>query len=484
MTGYRVKRQGPNRIQMIPKKLILFLSLVFFLFWCAALKGIAQKEQDKRWSFETHDQTNFPLTGRHRTVPCRECHWNNVFEGTPTVCEVCHWDRRKDDRYQLRLGTHCADCHNTFSWKSVPPDNWNHGTIVGYMLRGEHRILDCVECHGKAGFDENIVECYGCHNDDFQSSRNPNHQAAEFSVNCWTCHLQEYSWEGAKYSHDFYLLKGMHKLAKCSDCHSTDMYKGRPSACISCHLQDYNNALNPDHLGLGFPTECESCHGSDAQGWEGPVFSHSKFPLKGKHRLTQCADCHKIGVYEGLPSECVFCHLDDYLNAKDPNHKQLGFHTDCEICHGTDAAGWKNSSFSHNSIWSLQGAHTRLDCITCHQKGRNLPRDCFGCHVKEYDASTAPDHKSAGFPSTCENCHLPSHRFWTQSQFRHQIPIKDGKHAHLSCVDCHLSANYRDFSCLNCHAHEKRRMDKKHIEVSGYAFSSQACLACHLQGRR
>ncbi|RPJ03222.1 MAG: hypothetical protein EHM31_01520, partial [Candidatus Aminicenantes bacterium] len=50
----------------------------------------------QEWTVESHDRTNFPLTGKHRTLSCRECHINLVFEGTPTDCEVCHWQRRQD----------------------------------------------------------------------------------------------------------------------------------------------------------------------------------------------------------------------------------------------------------------------------------------------------------------------------------------------------------------------------------------------------
>ena len=60
-------------------------------------------QEGSRRRIQAHDQTNFPLTGRHRTVACEECHINGQLEGTPTDCESCHWDRRQDDRYSLAL---------------------------------------------------------------------------------------------------------------------------------------------------------------------------------------------------------------------------------------------------------------------------------------------------------------------------------------------------------------------------------------------
>ena len=51
-----------------------------------------------------HNQTTFRLEGRHQAVPCESCHLNGQFRGTPSTCFDCHWVRRKDDRYQTRLG--------------------------------------------------------------------------------------------------------------------------------------------------------------------------------------------------------------------------------------------------------------------------------------------------------------------------------------------------------------------------------------------
>jgi hypothetical protein len=54
-----------------------------------------------------HNETAFPLDGRHRTVECASCHINHVYKGTPTRCFDCHWVRRQDDRYRLQLGSQC-----------------------------------------------------------------------------------------------------------------------------------------------------------------------------------------------------------------------------------------------------------------------------------------------------------------------------------------------------------------------------------------
>lgn len=467
---------------------ILFLLAVVVLLFSINITGREkedkQKTQINQTSFLDHEETNFPLTGRHRAVPCEECHVDQIFKGNPTQCETCHWDRQQDDRYKLQLGRNCGECHTPFSWKNVSPGKWNHGFNAGYLLNGKHKTVDCIQCHGDDGFESKGVDCFSCHQTDYRSARDPEHQAAGFPTDCRLCHINESSWQNAQFSHTHFFLKGRHRSINCVDCHQDGIYRGLTSDCFSCHSDDYNSAKNPDHLELNFPTLCEVCHNSNVSTWEGARYSHSKFPLKGKHFTAACSDCHKSGIYEGLPSDCVTCHLDDYLNAENPNHKQLGFHTDCQICHGKDAVSWRKSSFQHNVFWQLQGGHKRLDCIFCHKKGRSLPRDCADCHRRDYDSTTDPSHKTAGFPLACEQCHLPTHGLWIQAIFFHRFPLKNSRHAGLSCMECHSSGEYKIYTCINCHAHEKRRADRIHRKIPGYNFTSQACLACHYQGRR
>jgi len=78
-----------------------------------------------------HNQTAFRLEGRHQTVACESCHLNGQYRGTPTTCFDCHWVRRKDDRYQTRLGTQCEQCHRPTAWNAV---QWNHAAQSGMSL--------------------------------------------------------------------------------------------------------------------------------------------------------------------------------------------------------------------------------------------------------------------------------------------------------------------------------------------------------------
>ncbi len=356
---------------------------------------------------ESHDRTNFPLVGKHRTLACRECHSNLVFEGTPTDCEVCHWERRQDDRYALRLGTRCADCHTPQSWKKVDPGLWSHETNVGYRLEGIHRTLDCEACHGSAGFSARPTDCFGCHEADYRGTREPNHVQAGFPTTCPSCHSQR-SWSDASVAHTGFVLQGRHATAACTDCHINGVYQGTSTECVSCHLANYNSTTDPNHRAAGFPTDCATCHGTSATGWSGADFAHTGFVLQGRHATAACTDCHINGVYQGTSTECVSCHLANYNSTTDPNHRTAGFPTDCASCHGTSATGWSGANFDH------------------------------------------------------------------------PFPITSGRHAGVACSECHTTSDFRVFNCLGCH--EKASTDSHHGDVTGYSYSSPACYACHPRG--
>jgi hypothetical protein len=532
---------------------ILFLFMLVHLFLQPAEKLTAQEE---RWTAITHDKTNFPLIGKHRTTPCADCHLQGVMQGTPTDCEACHWSRKQDDRYRLQLGIHCDDCHTPLDWKTIKANAWEHEQVTGFRLEGIHKTLDCFQCHKNNMFSRQSSDCYDCHREDYQEAREPNHRAAQFPTDCRVCHHSMLTWHGATFDHSAFVLNGAHQTAACSDCHQSGQYSGLPSQCVDCHLEEYNNAVNPDHKNAGFPTNCESCHGTQAVSWQGAAFIHSSFtlrgnhqtaacsachingvyagtprecvgchledynatqnpnhqqagystdceschgseavrwtgaigghatfPLKGNHQTAACTDCHINNVYAGTPRDCVGCHLDDYNATQNPNHQQAGFPTDCFVCHGSEAVTWQGAVFNHNQYWPLQGAHTALGCNQCHASGYNLPKDCYGCHKADYDATTSPNHQSTGFPTTCENCHFSTHVSWNQAVFNHRFPIHSGAHRNIACNECHLTANYLQFSCIDCHAHNKSAMDNEHDEVGGYSYNSQACYTCHPDGR-
>ena len=134
----------------------------------------------------------------------------------------------------------------------------------------------------------------------------------------------------------------------------------------------------------------------------------------------------------------------------------------------------------------MTGAHRTLDCQSCHSGGvyRGTPRDCYSCHRSSYEATTNPNHASAGFPTNCDSCHSTTR--WEGATFDHELffPIKSGKHSNLDCAECHVvPSNFQVFECIECHEHRKGEMDDEHKKVSGYVWESGACYRCHPTGR-
>lgn len=215
------------------------------------------------------------------------------------------------------------------------------------------------------------------------------------------------------------------------------------------------------------------------------INSHARtnFPLMGKHRSVECSACHLDQVIEGTPVTCEACHWA--RTQDDPYRLELG--TQCGDCHTPQA--WKklvSFSWSHEetSGFRLEGAHRAVDCAGCHPHGRFSMAEarCASCHARDYLETREPDHRAAKFPMTCEACHLPSHRSWAQAVFLHSFPIDSGPHR-LPCSDCHHADDFREFSCIDCHAHTPENANRYHARVAGFIYASPACYGCHPTGR-
>ena len=355
--------------------------------------------------------TGQDVGGAHFGVACESCHTGGRFDSSvPTDCVACHLSdfQNADDPDHVAGGfpTDCENCHSPSS------PSWEGPTVThaSFPLIGAHVSLDCNACHASGVYQGLPSECVDCHVSDYNSTTDPDHTLAGFSTNCETCHRgSSPTWEGATFAHSAYPLVGSHTSLQCNSCHASGVYQGLPSECVDCHLNDYNSTTDPDHQTAGFPTDCETCHSGSSPTWEGATFAHSTYPLVGSHTSLQCNSCHASGVYQGLPSECVDCHLNDYNSTSDPDHQTAGFPTDCETCHSGSSPTWEGATFAH-STYPLVGSHTSLQCNSCHASGvyQGLPSECVDCHLNDYNSTSDPDHQTAGFPTDCETCHSGS----------------------------------------------------------------------------
>ncbi len=191
-----------------------------------------------------HKAGQFPLQGKHLTVECASCHLNGVIKGTPTQCYACHWVRRRDDRYQTRLGSQCESCHTPVSWTSV---RWNHAASSGVSLNAQHRALGCDSCHVNQQFRPGTVVCTNCHRADYDRTQAPNHAAAGFPLQCELCHRpSDARFSSAVFAHaSAFPLLGVHATAQLmAELGCTGFY-------LSIGLtRQFNNQLWPIVIGV------------------------------------------------------------------------------------------------------------------------------------------------------------------------------------------------------------------------------------------
>lgn len=91
-----------------------------------------------------HNKFAFPLTGKHQSTPCVQCHAaGQPFSAAPKDCIGCH---QKDltmanttvtghDTY----GMTCQQCHNTTSWQGA--------SISHPQFHLPHENATCAQCH-------------------------------------------------------------------------------------------------------------------------------------------------------------------------------------------------------------------------------------------------------------------------------------------------------------------------------------------------
>ena len=426
-----------------------------------------------------HNRTRFPLVGSHAAVQCWACHpggevgnWSRV----DIECITCHADdlavATSPDHQANGWVQSCDRCHIPTTWDGA---GFNHAS---FPLTGAHRSTDCSDCHVGDVFVGLPTTCFGCHEQDFQDTDDPDHVADNFPTSCELCHNTS-DWDGAMFNHASI-------TANCSTCHLDDYqdaddpdhvgnsfpltcelchdtrnwdgamfsHQGISTGCATCHSEDYQNADDPDHVAGSFSMTCELCH--DTRNWEGAMFSHAGIRSgcsachmddyngttdpnhSAKHFSTSCEDCHNTKDWDdatfshrGITTGCSACHLDDYATADDPPHAAGTIPTNCEMCH--DPNSWDDASFSHSGITA--------SCTVCHGDKFDITR------------SVQPDHQAAGISNTnCDQCH--STNTWSPVNMSHVGIV-------ANCQVCHMT----DYNQTTSPSHS----------AAGFPTSCQAC---------
>jgi len=369
------------------------------------------------------------------------------------------------------LAIACDQCHSTADWRVGRDIPFRHES-TGFRLEGAHAVAACAQCHTSKVFSRVGSACADCHRDAHEG---------ELGLACASCHDTR-RWDVrtelfSAHSRTLFPLLAAHARVDCEACHggqAPNQFSSTPTDCYSCHRADYAAATSPPHQ--GFPRDCEQCHSSFMEDWRAPGFRHpDRFPLTGAHAGLSCEQCH-AGGYTGASADCYSCHRADYQAARDPNHVAGRLPTTCQVCHSTSS--WQPASFDHALTgFPLEGAHRAVACEQCHSSGyQGTPADCVSCHRADYDAARDPNHRSAGFPTTCQTCHTMT--AWRPASFDHsrtRFPLT-GAHASEPCSSCHQSGyTGTPTQCYACHADDYRATRDPNHAAAGFPTTCESC---------
>jgi hypothetical protein len=300
-----------------------------------------------------------------------------------------------------------------------------------------------------------------------------------FPSDCQLCH-EPGSWhrirKDIQFDHEAETgvpLHGAHRDAQCLRCHND---RGPVAAfaargCVGCHQDIHRGQLGRN---------CEDCHNPNDWTPREQIARHNRtrFPLVGVHAGVACQRCHKgadVGNFLRAPTRCAFCHQADFLSAVSPNHKDLGWTDNCEKCHVPTS--WQGASFTHDRF-PLTGAHATTACNECHRNGvfQGLSQDCFSCHTQQFQATTMPNHASAGFSTDCKACH--NTLSWATAGFDHSRFPLVGAHATVTCTRCHQNSVFAGLShdCFFCHAQQYQATTMPDHAAAGFPTD---CKSCH-----
>jgi hypothetical protein len=229
--------------------------------------------------------------------------------------------------------TDCQKCHIAVSWTRA---YFKHP--AAFPLVGGHGNLACAACHKGGVFAALPTDCVSCHLANYQKTTNPNHIAAGFSTDCASCHNIN-SWQGAKFTHTpLFPLTGRHATLGCTSCHKTGVFTAMSTACVSCHLADYQNTKSPNHVASGFSTECATCHNTTS--WQGAKFAHA-FPIAAGPHAIACVQCHPNPANDTI-FVCTNCHAHAQAAMSAAHREVKGYQwvsQSCYQCHRNGRAG-------------------------------------------------------------------------------------------------------------------------------------------------
>jgi hypothetical protein len=228
-----------------------------------------------------HEETSFPLLGRHALVDCESCH-----EGLSTGdlaleasrCVDCHrrdyLETASPNHVGAGFSTDCEECHSAVTWQ--PGYLADHDGLFFPIYSGRHRGEwdDCSNCHTDPG-DYAMFECILCHEHERTAMDGahlgiPGYEYT--SAACYACHPRGEAGEFGEHDALFFpIFSGAHRdrWESCTTCH-LDPNTRATFSCLGCHQHDQAR-MDDKHLGEvpGYAYSsgaCYECHPNGRKG--------------------------------------------------------------------------------------------------------------------------------------------------------------------------------------------------------------------------
>ena len=434
---------------------------------------------------------------------CTQCHvlGNKV---TSAKCLACHTEIQglvKQNRGyhadKLVKGKDCFACHSehhgrNFKMIRLDEKKFNHEQ-TGYSLKGEHKVIDCRECHKPENIASKELKkrkdtflglgkaCLSCHDDYHQKT---------LSNDCASCHDFTKFTPAPNFNHNKakFKLTGKHIDVKCIECHKkTIQNQVEMQQFTGIKFDDCVNCHKDPHAGH-FTNKCAQCHTDQSftlfNGKKSFDHNKTKFTLNGSHKNVDCFECHKnnttaLTVFQdrnGInETDCITCHKDFHEGK---------FGENCAQCHIEKSFHSLKTMdfFDHNlTDYPLEGKHINVDCKKCHADSYVKPinfSECKNCHKDFHEGQFVKN----GVVQDCKTCHSLAEgfdisQFTIEEHEKTKFPL-NGSHLAVPCLACHQENkkwNFKDIGtqCIDCHD------DVHKNTISETIYPIQNCTVCH-----
>ncbi|HET9235795.1 MAG TPA: hypothetical protein VFO10_01010 [Oligoflexus sp.] len=400
------------------------MTLWIFVF-LSALWGLPLQAQKK---FD-HSVTGFPLRGEHDRIACQDCHKQSPavlakgpgsfqWAGLRKDCYPCHADYHgygKEVSVKQGPLLKCDTCHNDIKWKDSL--RFDHNTQTIFPVTGKHKENKCFECHRP------------------------------------TTAPQTFKGE-----------QGHKVLGKDGDLRRYAFPDLPKKSCATCHVTPHPASFHQKFKGV----TCEKCHTTD--GWkimslQGQIQSdrsfHDKtrFPLTGKHKVTNCKQCHvkdgnEVFKFPNADRDfCVTCHASVHKKQFDEKF----FNMSCAKCHSTTNFT-QRTPFQHDiTNFKIDGKHSKIEknCEKCHVPTKDKLPTKPPKTAHKFDFDESKDEKY------CVNCHQTVHKEQFHSEFQKK-----------SCASCHTTSSFAKLSEFD-HSITRFKLTGRHEEIG------KQCSECH-----